>query len=215
MPYRETDATRRRAEERRSSLLTAARALVARHGFAGAKVSAIADAAGTSTGLVYSYFDNRDELLATVFRESASHELAMTRHATTTSGPDVAGRLEAFIRTFAGRALRGRQLAWALLFEPVSPLVEAERLVYRRAYIDIAEHLVRDGIDTGAFAPQHPGVSGAATIGAISESLIGRLNPLGHDSLDGLPDETIVDDIVLYCHRALGASVIEPKETSR
>lgn len=215
MPYRETDATRRRAEERRASLLTAARALVARHGFAGAKVSAIADAAGTSTGLVYSYFDHRDELLATVFRESASHELAMTRQATTASGPQAPDRLDTFIRTFAGRALRGPRLAWALLFEPVSPLVESERLVYRRAYIDIAEQLVRDGIDSGAFTAQHPGVSGAATIGAISESLVGRLNPLGHDSLDGLPDETIMDDIVRYCHRALGAPVLEPKETSR
>ena len=37
---------------------------------------------GTSVGTVYTYFDDRDELLATVFRDSASHELAAVRSAT-------------------------------------------------------------------------------------------------------------------------------------
>ncbi|MFD1860994.1 TetR/AcrR family transcriptional regulator [Aeromicrobium camelliae] len=213
MPYRETDATRRRAEERRAGLLRAARELVARHGFAGAKITAIAQECGTSVGLVYTYFDNRDELLATVFRESASHELTAVRSATAAADPAAHARLDAFIRTFAGRALRGRQLAWSLLFEPVSPIVEAERLTYRRAYVDLAESILRDGIADGTFAPQNVGLSGAALIGAISESLVGRLNPVGYDGLDALEDAVIVDAIVTFCCRALGASTSVP--TSR
>ncbi|RLV56833.1 TetR/AcrR family transcriptional regulator [Aeromicrobium phragmitis] len=213
MPYRETEATRRRAEERRANLLRAARDLVARHGFAGAKITAIAETCGTSVGLVYTYFDNRDELLATVFRESASHELAAVRAGTAAAGPAPRERLDAFIRTFAGRALRGRQLAWSLLFEPVSPLVEAERLTYRRAYVDLAESILRDGIADNTFAQQNVGLSGAATIGAISESLVGRLNPVGYDGLDGLDDTVIVDDIVVYCFRALSAPSTSPAPT--
>jgi hypothetical protein len=34
---------------------------------------------------------------------------------------------------FAERALRNRRLAWALLAEPVDPLVDAERLAFREA----------------------------------------------------------------------------------
>lgn len=206
MPYRETDATRRRAEERRAGLLRAARGLVARHGFTGAKITAIAQECGTSVGLVYTYFDNRDELLATVFRESAAHELTAVRSATTAADPSPHARLDAFIRTFAGRALRGRQLAWSLLFEPVSPVVEAERLTYRRAYVNLAQSILRDGIADGTFATQDVGLSSAATIGAISESLVGRLNPVGDDDLDALDDTAAIDAIVAFCCRALGAS---------
>jgi hypothetical protein len=34
---------------------------------------------------------------------------------------------------WAERALRNRRLAWALLAEPVDPLVDAERLAFREA----------------------------------------------------------------------------------
>ena len=43
-------------------------------------------------------------------------------------------RLEAIVATFARRALRKRRPAWALVYEPVDPSVDAERLVYRREY---------------------------------------------------------------------------------
>lgn len=215
MPYRETDATRRRAEERREGLLRAARELVARHGFAGAKVTAIARSCGTSVGLVYTYFDNRDELLATVFRDSASHELAAVRAAVTAAPPLGHARLDAFIRTFASRALRGRQLAWSLLFEPVSPTVEAERLTYRRAYVDLAADILRDGIADKTFPRQNVGLSASATIGAISESLVGRLDPVGFDGLDLLDDDTIVEEIVAFCRRALGAAPIGSNQTAK
>ena len=38
------------------------------------------------------------------------------------------------LATFARRALRNPRLAWALIAEPVDPLVDAERLAYRERY---------------------------------------------------------------------------------
>lgn len=214
MAYRRTPATRRRAEERRAALVRAARDLVAHHGFAAAKITAIAHSCGTSVGLVYTYFDNRDALLATVFREAAAHELAAVRSATlaATAPPD---RLDAFIRTFAGRALRGQQLAWSLLFEPVSPAVESERLVYRRAYVDLAATVVDEGMTEGTFVGQPVGISSAAIIGAISESLVGRLNPAGYDTRDAGDDPAIIDEIVAFCRRALGTNTLQLAHPSK
>ena len=38
---------------------------------------------------------------------------------------------EDVLSTFAQRALRNPQLAWALIAEPVDPRVDAERIAYR------------------------------------------------------------------------------------
>ena len=54
-------------------------------------------------------------------------------------------RIAAAVETFARRALRGRRLAWALIAEPVDPAVEAERLVFRRAYRDAFADVIADG----------------------------------------------------------------------
>ena len=49
------------------------------------------------------------------------------------AGAPAAERLEHVLATFARRALRNPRLAWALIAEPVDPLVDAERLAYRCA----------------------------------------------------------------------------------
>ncbi|MFI6344303.1 TetR/AcrR family transcriptional regulator [Streptomyces sp. NPDC050560] len=216
MAYRQTDRTRRHAEEKQVALLGAAHDLVARHGFAGAKVSAIARASHVSTGSLYSYFASREELLAAVFRRAADRELTAVRAAVAAAPAGARDRLDALIHTFTGRALRGRRMAWSLLFEPVSPTVEAERLGYRRAYTDLGEAVIGDGIAEGAFVPQNVAVAAAAVIGAISESLVGRLTP----AEPGPPDPRVADDLLRheihgFCLRALGAHTPAPRAPAR
>ena len=53
------------------------------------------------------------------------------------AGAAAVERLEAVLTTFARRALQNRRLAWALLAEPVDPLVDAERLAYRERYASL------------------------------------------------------------------------------
>ena len=91
-------------------------------------------------------------------------------------GPAVE-RIAAGVETFARRALRGRRLAWALLAEPVDPAVEAERLVFRRAYRDAFTAAVADGIDCGELPEQDAELTAAALVGAIGEALVGPLSP--------------------------------------
>ncbi|WP_433789583.1 TetR/AcrR family transcriptional regulator [Actinoplanes sp. CA-252034] len=205
MPYRPTALTRKNAEDKRDGFLRAARALVADDGFKAATVAAIAARCQASVGSVYSYFDSRDRLLAEVFRSAASHEIDLVRAAVSDAGQQASERIGELIRIFSGRALHGRRMAWALLFEPVSPVVEAERLVYRSSYTDIGEQIIRDGLASGAFVPQDPRLASSAVMGAVSEALVGWIRPDSPEPSEGELDN-VIEGIRGFCFRALGVS---------
>ncbi|GAA1595160.1 TetR/AcrR family transcriptional regulator [Actinoplanes couchii] len=199
--------TRKNAEDKRDAFLRAARGLVAADGFRAATVAAIAGRCQASVGSVYSYFDSRDRLLAEVFRSAASHEVDLVRQAVAGSGRDARQRLGELIRIFSGRALHGRRMAWALLFEPVSPVVEAERLVYRRCYTDLGEQIITDGLAGRIFIAPDPRLASSAVMGAISEALVGFIRP---DSPEPSPaeQESVIEGIRSFCFRALGTQPV-------
>ncbi|BEL03048.1 hypothetical protein Q0Z83_012390 [Actinoplanes sichuanensis] len=205
MPYRPTALTRQNALDKRDGFLRAARGLVAADGFKAATVAAIAARCQASVGSVYSYFDSRDRLLAEVFRSAAGHEVDLVRAAVADAGQQASERIGELIRIFSGRALHGRRMAWALLFEPVSPVVEAERLVYRSSYTDIGEQIIRDGLASGDFVPQDARLASSAVMGAVSEALVGWIRP---DSAEPSESEleSVIEGIRSFCFRALGVS---------
>ncbi|WP_433824690.1 TetR/AcrR family transcriptional regulator [Actinoplanes sp. CA-015351] len=205
MPYRQTALTRKNATEKRDGLLRGARALVAADGFKAATVAAIAARCQASVGSVYSYFESRDRLLAEVFRSAAEHEIDMVRTAVADTGQQATERLAELIRIFSGRALQGRRMAWALLFEPVSPVVEEERLVYRRSYTEIGEQIIGDGLRRGEFLPQDAGLAASAVMGAVSEALVGWIRPESPPPSPAVQAD-VMDGIRVFCFRALGAT---------
>jgi AcrR family transcriptional regulator len=91
---------------------------------------AVADRAGLSGGALYRHFPSKADLFVEVFRDTAKREMAAVDEAAATG--TCSERLEAAVATHARRALRRRRLAWALLYEPLDPLVDNERLVHRR-----------------------------------------------------------------------------------
>jgi AcrR family transcriptional regulator len=204
MAYRETERTRAVRDERRAVLLTEASGLVAAGGFAAATVKAIAERSGMSVGSVYSYFDGRDELLAAVFRAGADRELDAVRVAVA-AADGAAARLATLVRTFARRAVRGRRMAWSLLFEPVDGGIDAERLRYRARYHEVLHDILREGIATGVFPDQDVTVTASALNGAISEALLGRLSP-DHTvtRLDESDDDLAIEAILRFCFLGVG-----------
>lgn len=146
MAYRPTARTEATRLAHRQRLLDAARQLLAEGGYAAASISALAELAGVATGSVYNHFASKQELLAAVFRHVAGHELTAVQQAVgATRG--AAQQLRTLVEVFAFRALRTPRTAWALLAEPVDPLVEAERLTYRRGYHALAETVIAAGIE--------------------------------------------------------------------
>jgi TetR/AcrR family fatty acid metabolism transcriptional regulator len=72
-------ATARRAVDKRRMILDAAVRVFARQGFHTCRVSDIADEAGVAYGLVYHYFQSKDEVLDTLFLERWDVMLAAIR----------------------------------------------------------------------------------------------------------------------------------------
>jgi AcrR family transcriptional regulator len=184
----------------RERLVLAARSLLEDGGYTAASVQAIAERAGVATGALYRHFPSKAELFVEVFRDAAKRDLVAMRDAAVT-GRHVE-RLEAAVATFARRALRSRRLAWALVYEPVDPLVDAERLVYRREYCRHMAALLRAGIAAGELPEQNVELAAAALVGAIAEALVGPLSPVAGQVA---PDDELVATLVRFCRRSVGA----------
>jgi AcrR family transcriptional regulator len=203
MVYRKTSGEQCRLDQRRADILSAAQRIVRQQGFGGAKIRPVAEAAGVSVGSVYSYFPDVQALHGEVFAEFAGREL-VTVQAEVDGAGDPAAQLRRLVQIFATRALAAPRLAWALLAEPVSPAVERQRLAYRQEYVRLAAQIVDRGVLAGTFAPQSVLTTSRALVGAISESLVGPLNPL-RSEVPQLSDDT-VEDITVFCMRAAGVA---------
>jgi AcrR family transcriptional regulator len=193
-------AARSAAGATRERLVEAARDLLEAGGYAAASVQAVADRAGVSAGALYRHFASKAELFVEVFRHAATRDLAAVDQAALAGG--CIERLEAAVATHARRALRRRRLAWALLHEPVDPLVDAERLVYRRKYCRHMAGLLRQAIAAGEIPDQNVELAAAAVVGAIAESLVGPLSPVAGEIA---AEKDSVASLVRFCRRSVGA----------
>ncbi len=164
----------------RERLLRAARELIEEGGYSAASVAAIAERAGVAAGTLYRHFESKEELFVELFRSVCDGEVRAMRAAAermdrTASQVD---RLETVLTTFAQRALRRPRLAWALIAEPVDPLVDAERLAYRERYSALTAEALRAGIEAGELPEQNVELTAAALVGGCGEALVGPLSPL-------------------------------------
>jgi AcrR family transcriptional regulator len=200
MVYRATAKTRARKQEQRGLVLEAARALVAEGGFAAASIAAVAGRAGVATGSVYRHFPSKAELFVEVFSDASSHEIATMRSAA--QGHDTATEaLRAAVQVWASRALEGHTLAYALIAEPVMPEVEAARLKFRRAYVDVLREVLARGCERGEFSLPSIDVAAAAIVGALAEALVGPLSP--GDSTTAQSRAALVDHLTHFCLQAV------------
>jgi AcrR family transcriptional regulator len=184
----------------RERLVRAAREVLERGGYATASVVAIAERAGVSAGALYRHFPSKAELFVEVLRAAGEGELT-EMNAAAAQAESFVGKLEAVVTTYARRALHNRRLAWALVYEPVDPLVDAERLVYRRNYCRGMAALLRQGIAAGEFPRENADLTAAALVGVISETLVGPLSPIGGDTAS---EAEIVASLLRFCRRSVG-----------
>ena len=188
----------------RERLLRSAQELIEEGGYAAATVAAIAERAGVAAGTLYRHFESKEELFVEVFRAVCSGEERAMRAAGAGMRPDASAvdRLEKVLATFAERALRNPRLAWALIAEPVDPLVDAERLAYRSRYAEVIAEGLRAGIEAGELPEQDVGLTAAALVGGCGEALVGPLSPVAGAQPES---EKIVAALRMFVRRAVGA----------
>lgn len=195
-------------ERIREQIVSAAQRLVSEHGYNLTSVAKVAASVGIGTGSIYLYFPSKADLFGEVFRRAADRELGAVR-AALDHRASAADQLAALIRTFTNRAMSNRTMAWALLAEPVDPILDAERLRYRSDYRDEIMRILRQGIDEGSFAlaaADLPFVA-AGIVGMIAETLLGPLSPVGRGSTATSPHlaQQVGDALITAALRTVGS----------
>ncbi|MEH0844865.1 TetR/AcrR family transcriptional regulator [Micromonospora sp. CPCC 205711] len=198
MAYRSTERVKARLSASRERIIAAALGIMAEHGYAGCSVAAVAERAGVATGSVYRHFPTKADLFAEVFRTASQREVDAVARAAALEA-SAAEQMAAVVETFSGRALQSPRLAYALLAEPVDPAVDAERLVFRRAYAELIAGHVAAGVASGELPPQDPELTATALVGALAEAMVGPLAA-------GVAGPETIPALIAFIHRALGVS---------
>ena len=169
-------ARQRKRQAARARILEAARHAVARSGWRDAQIALIAHRADVATGSVYRHFDSKAELYAEVLAMVSAREIAVVAAIVDSGGP-AAQRLVDAIYMFCLRAMRARQLAYALIAEPCEPEIDRARLKYRAALAEQIRTLVAEGIEQGEFIDIDARLAASCITGAFMEALVGPLAP--------------------------------------
>jgi TetR/AcrR family transcriptional regulator, fatty acid metabolism regulator protein len=173
-------------EDKRRQLLDAAVRVFARKGFHASRVGDIAEEAGVAHGLLYHYFESKDQVLEAVFHENWSVLLA--RIASVEKSDEPAGDQ---LRHIAAIVLR----TWLHLPDVVRVVIRefgrspelAARIGELAQPIDLIRRVIERGIERGEFrADVDPRIAATVVYGSIDELLtgwvLGRL-PAGEEDV--------------------------------
>lgn len=188
--------TERGANTRRK-LIDSTIAILREGGYAAANVQTITGRSGVAAGTLYRHFESKEQLFVEVFREVCGGEIDAMR-AAASQHTDPADQMDAVVDTFARRALVSGRLAWALLAEPVDPLVDAERIDFRTRYRD----LIGEILTQHQLAESEIEITASALVGAIGEAMVGPLAPTS--KLPG--EDDLIAQLQTIVRRAAGIS---------
>jgi AcrR family transcriptional regulator len=166
-------------EDKRRQLLDAAVRVFARKGFHASRVGDIAEEAGVAHGLLYHYFESKDQVLEAVFHENWSILVARISSVEETDEPAADQ-----IRHIAAIVLR----TWLHLPDVVRVVIQefgrsqelSERIGELTLPIDVLERVITRGIERGEFRQDvDPAFAATVVYGSIDELLtawvLGRL----------------------------------------
>jgi len=160
-----------RGTTKRERILRAAIEVFARNGYFNAKVSEVAKAAGVADGTIYLYFDGKEDLLVTVFREHTRNYLqSLERDLAHVRRPEE--RLRIAIRHHLETLGRDRSLAIVAQVELRHSLKFMSLLSQQEVadYLNMLRKIVEHGQSDGSFRRTlHPQLVAKAVFGVLDE----------------------------------------------
>jgi AcrR family transcriptional regulator len=162
------------SEERRKQIITSAIKVFARDGFENARMDDIAAESGLSKGLLYWYFNSKEEIIIAIADLLFSAEFSKMQ-VISLENQTARLSLESYLQIFLSDLQEMLAIApviyefYALAFR--NPAVRQVMQEYLGRFVTILEPIVQLGIDTGEFTPCDPR---QATI-AIGAALEGTL----------------------------------------
>ena len=166
-----TRATARTSSSKRDRILRGAVDVFAKSGYFNAKVSEIAKAAGVADGTIYLYFDGKEDLLITIFREhtrsyleSLRAQLAGVSRADERFRLVIRHHLESLGSDRALAVVYQVELRHSLKFMSLFSQEEVAE------YLDVLRGIVEHGQKEGAFRRTlHPQLVAKAVFGILDE----------------------------------------------
>jgi len=163
--------SKRKDNEKHHRIIEAATKVFAKNGFYQSKIAQIAKEAGVADGTIYIYFENKDDILISLFEEQMKAVLDnMTLQLTKIDDP--AEKLEIFASTHLGLIEKNKDMAEIIQVElrqsgKFMKEYKNERFL---EYLDIIGDIISEGQKRGLFRKDViPGVAKRAFFGALDE----------------------------------------------
>ena len=164
--------------EKRRLILHAAVRVFAEKGYQGCRIADVARAAGVAYGLVYHYFQNKDELLESVFAEQWTifiHALEAIDAGPGTAADKIAGLFGFVFDVYKTAPAAVRVLMLEVTHTPHGLRAGSTRETFERAVRLLAD-IVRQGQERGELRRQaDPILAATALLGAMELSLSGMV----------------------------------------
>jgi TetR/AcrR family fatty acid metabolism transcriptional regulator len=194
-PASETDSFR--GTSKRERILRAAVDVFAEHGYFNAKVAQIAKAAGVADGTIYLYFDGKEDLLITIFREHTRNYLrSLEQHLANVNRPEE--RLKIAVRHHLETLGRDRALAVVSQVELRHSLKFMSLFSQQEVadYLNVIRKIVEHGQQQGTFRRSvHPQLVAKFVFGVLDEMVTSWILSDKEHDLPGQSEQ--VADLIL------------------
>lgn len=162
---------RKKNREKYQRIIRAATKIFARKGFFQAKIAEIAREAGVADGTIYIYFENKDDILISLFEEQMKGVIDnMLSHLALEKDP--IGRLRCFALTHLRLIEENKDMAEIIQVELRQSgkfMKEYKNEKFSR-YLDLIEDIIKEGQESGVFRKDViPTVAKRAFFGALDE----------------------------------------------
>ena len=202
MSYKRSSLMQERMMQNRQSILQSARDLIAIGGFKEAQVQAIAEKSGVSSGLVYRYFENKNQILIEVLSNAITHEIDIL-NTIAKSELESVEKLHKAVKTFVKRALNSPQLSYSLMFEPIDAVLEHERFRSKQLIKESIKEILAEGKTNGDFVFEDLNTAALCVVGAMTFVVIEPLNPSRNVIFDDNYKDYFVKQIADFCVNAV------------
>jgi TetR/AcrR family fatty acid metabolism transcriptional regulator len=162
---------RGRSADKRQRIINAAVKVFAENGFFNAKVSEIAREAGVANGTIYLYFQNKDDILISLFEQEMKLIIGRVK-AEIEQEPDPLRKIEKFALMHLSLIEEHKELAEVLQVElrQSSKFMKEYRNSKFAEYVNLISGIIRLGQEMGVVRPDvMPGIAKRAFFGALDE----------------------------------------------
>ncbi|MGN7471296.1 TetR/AcrR family transcriptional regulator [Brevibacillus sp. SAFN-007a] len=140
--------------EKYQAIIDAAVRVIARQGYYSAQVSKIAKEAKVADGTIYLYFENKDDILISLFNEKMGQFVDENRKRIS-EATSIEQKLYVLVHAHLSQLAKDQDLAKVTQIElrQANPVISEGIGNVMKQYFNLIEEVIREGIEQGVFRP--------------------------------------------------------------